>query len=112
MHCARCATEKPTNAKFCLECRSPLPMTARECPSAGRPADAGRRQPSCLSWDLVNWVELSERLDPEELRETLTAYRRVCRAVCRCDGHVQDYPHDGIMVRFGFPSTHEDDDHR
>jgi predicted ATPase len=61
----------------------------------------------------VNSVELSERLDPEELRETLAAYRRVCAAVVRrFDGHVHDYSGDGIMVYFGFPSAHEDDAQR
>jgi predicted ATPase/class 3 adenylate cyclase len=61
----------------------------------------------------VNSVELSERLDPEELRETLAAYRRACATVVRrFDGHVHDYAGDGMMVYFGFPSAHEDDAQR
>ncbi|MEX5720837.1 adenylate/guanylate cyclase domain-containing protein [Geodermatophilus maliterrae] len=113
MHCSRCSTENPTRAKFCLECGAPLAETATACPPAGRPAEAERRQLTCLSCDLVNSVELSARLDPEELRETLAAYRRVCAAVVRrFDGHVHDYSGDGIMVYFGFPSAHEDDAQR
>jgi class 3 adenylate cyclase/predicted ATPase len=63
--------------------------------------------------DIVNSVELAERLDPEELRETLAAYQRVCLSVVRrFEGHVHDFLGDGIMVYFGFPSAHEDDVHR
>ena len=68
---------------------------------------------TCLFCDLVNSVGLSERLDPEELRETLAAYHRVCATVVRrFDGHVHNYLGDGIMVYFGFPSAHEDDAQR
>ena len=91
MHCSRCSTENPTRAKFCLECGAPLAETATACPPAGRPPEAERRQLTCLSCDLVNSVELSERLDPEELRETLAAYRRACATVVRrFDGHVHN----------------------
>jgi len=72
-----------------------------------------RRQLTCLFCDLVNSVGLSERLDPEELRETLAAYHRVCATVIRrFEGHIHDYSGDGIMVFFGFPSAHEDDAQR
>ncbi|MGZ4172829.1 MAG: AAA family ATPase, partial [Solirubrobacteraceae bacterium] len=68
---------------------------------------------TCLFCDLVNSVGLSERLDPEELRETLAAYHRVCATVIRrFDGHTHNYLGDGIMVYFGFPSAHEDDAQR
>jgi class 3 adenylate cyclase/predicted ATPase len=113
MHCSRCSTQNPENAKFCLECGSPLSVTATACEPALHPAEAERRQLTCLSCDLVNSVELSERVDPEQLREILATYRRVCTTVVRrFDGHVHDYSGDGIMVYFGFPSAHEDDAQR
>jgi class 3 adenylate cyclase len=111
MHCSRCSTENPERAKFCFECGSPLTAILPE--PAGQPEEAERRQLTCLSCDLVNSVELSERVDPEELREILTGYRRVCTTVVRrFDGHVHDYSGDGIMVYFGFPTAHEDDAQR
>ena len=68
---------------------------------------------TCLFCDLVNSVGLSERLDPEELRETLASYHRVCATVIRrFEGHTHNYLGDGIMVYFGFPSAHEDDAQR
>jgi predicted ATPase/class 3 adenylate cyclase len=115
MRCSRCNTENPANAKFCLECGSPLTLaeTATSRQSEWASAEAERRQLTCLFCDLVNSVGLSERLDPEELRETLAAYHRVCGTVVRrFEGHIQDYLGDGIMVYFGFPSAHEDDAQR
>jgi predicted ATPase/class 3 adenylate cyclase len=74
---------------------------------------AERRQLTCLSCDLVNSVELSERVDPEELREILATYRRACTSVVRrFDGHIHDYSGDGIMAYFGLPTAHEDDAQR
>src|SRR6476646_6630616 len=115
MRCLRCSAENPANAKFCLECGSPLTLAETATPrhSEWAFAKAERRQMTCLFCDLVNSVGLSERLDPEELRETLAAYHRVCTTVIRrFEGHIHDYLGDGIMVYFGFPSAHEDDAQR
>jgi predicted ATPase/class 3 adenylate cyclase len=115
MRCSRCNAENPANAKFCLECGSPFRFAETATPrqSEWASAEAERRQLTCLFCDLVNSVGLSERLDPEELRETLGAYHRVCASVVhRFEGHIQDYLGDGIMVYFGFPSAHEDDAQR
>ena len=115
MRCLRCNVENPANAKFCLECGSPLTLAETATPrqSEWASAEAERRQMTCLFCDLVNSVGLSERLDPEELRETLAAYHRVCATVVRrFEGHTHNYLGDGIMVYFGFPSAHEDDAQR
>jgi predicted ATPase/class 3 adenylate cyclase len=115
MRCSRCNAENPANAKFCLECGSPLTLAQTATPrqSDWAFAEAERRQMTCLFCDLVNSVGLSERLDPEELRETLAAYHRVCATVVRrFEGHTHNYLGDGIMVYFGFPSAHEDDAQR
>ena len=113
MRCSRCDAENPGAAKFCLECGSSLTLAGTTTPRVAASAGAERRQLTCLFCDLVNSVELSERLDPEELRETLAAYHRVCATVVRrFEGHIHDFLGDGIMVYFGFPSAHEDDAQR
>lgn len=117
MTCTRCGAANPAHANFCLECgldlRSQAPG-ARVTESHSFAGDgAERRQLTCLFSDLENSVQLSERLDPEQLREVLAAYQKVCATVIRrFDGHIARYFGDGILVYFGFPGAHEDDAQR
>jgi class 3 adenylate cyclase/predicted ATPase len=63
--------------------------------------------------DLVGSTALSEQLDPEELRELLSAYQATCaEVVSHLDGHVAKYMGDGVLVYFGYPQAHEDDAER
>ena len=55
-------------------------------------------------------TELSEKLDPEDLRTLIDAYRKTCdTAIRRYDGQVANYAGDGLMAFFGWPRAHEDD---
>ena len=63
--------------------------------------------------DLVGSTELSNRLDPEDLRNIITRYQEVCqKVVSRFEGHIAQYLGDGILVYFGYPVAHENDAHR
>ena len=110
--CSSCDAENPAGAKFCLECGLPF---ARAGDGSASPAWRGARRGRAAAvdvffCDIVNSVELAERLDPEELRETMAAYHRVCLSVfAALRAIVHDFSGDGIMVYFGFPSAHEDD---
>jgi class 3 adenylate cyclase/tetratricopeptide (TPR) repeat protein len=71
------------------------------------------RQLTVLFCDLVGSTELSETIDPEELREIVLAYQAAAGAVVeRYEGHVAQYLGDGLLVYFGFPRAHEDDGRR
>ena len=63
--------------------------------------------------DLVGWTALSARMDPEDLRELISAYQKcVAEAVHRFGGFVAQYLGDGVLVYFGYPEAHEDDAER
>jgi class 3 adenylate cyclase len=63
--------------------------------------------------DLVESTSLSSQLDPEEYREVVRAYQRVCTDVIqRYDGHIAQLLGDGLLVYFGYPQAHEDDAQR
>ena len=56
---------------------------------------------------------LSNRLDPEELREVILSYQQACTSIIqRFGGTVSRYVGDGILALFGFPRAHEDDAER
>jgi len=84
-----------------------------EVATESAPLEAERRQITVMFCDLVGSTELSQKLDPEALRELMRAYQQACGAVIeRYDGHVAQYLGDGLMVYFGWPRAHEDDAER
>jgi len=74
---------------------------------------AERRQVTVMFSDLVGSTALSARMDPEDLREVISAYQRsVAETVGRSGGFVAKYMGDGVLVYFGYPQAHEDDAER
>jgi class 3 adenylate cyclase/predicted ATPase len=92
--------------------KSPLPDALRVMEkTAGESAE--RRHVTVLFSDLVGSTALSARLDPEDLREVISAYQKcVAETIRRFDGFVAKYLGDGVLVYFGYPQAHEDDAER
>src|SRR5215813_10749397 len=89
------------------------PATQVEPLSPAPPPDAERRQLTVMFIDLVESTYLSGRLDPEDLREVVRAYQKVCsEVITRFDGHIAQLLGDGLLVYFGYPHAHEDDAQR
>jgi predicted ATPase/class 3 adenylate cyclase len=75
--------------------------------------EAERRQLTVMFCDLVGSTEMSQQLDPEDLREVNRAYQDACKAAIeRYEGYVARYMGDGVLAYFGFPQAHEDDAER
>ena len=63
--------------------------------------------------DLVGSTALSARMDPEDLREVISAYQKcVAETVQHFGGFVAKYMGDGVLIYFGSPQAHEDDAER
>jgi len=91
---------------------APQPQTT---PAPATPAipDAERRQLTVMFCDLVDSTRLASQLDPEDWREVVRAYQRVCTDVIqRYDGHIAQLLGDGLLIYFGYPQAHEDDPQR
>ena len=75
-------------------------------PAAPTTADAERRQLTVMFCDLVDSTRLSSQLDPEDYRDVVRAYQRVCTEVIqRYDGHIAQLLGDGLLVYFGYPQA-------
>ena len=80
----------------------PKPKDTAEC-----------RQVTVMFSDMVGSTALSARMDPEDLREVISAYQKsVAETVRRFDGFVAKYMGDGVLIYFGYPHSHEDDAER
>jgi class 3 adenylate cyclase len=87
--------------------------TASGLPSAPPEDRAERRQVTVMFSDLVGSTALSARMDPEDLREVISAYQKcVTETVSRFGGFVAKYMGDGALIYFGFPQAHEHDAER
>ena len=75
--------------------------------------EAERRQLTVMFADIVGSTELSQQLDPEDLREITRAYQDAAKvAIEGYGGFVARYMGDGVLAYFGYPRAHEDDAER
>jgi class 3 adenylate cyclase/predicted ATPase len=90
------------------------PNPESQAVNVARPQDAAeRRQVTVMFSDLVGSTALSARMDPEDLREVISAYQKcVAATVQRYGGFIAKYMGDGVLVYFGYPQAHEDDAER
>ena len=97
-----------------VETGKPIPAVAAAEPAAtNKPEAAERRQVTVMFSDLVGSTALSARMDPEDLREVISAYQKcVAETVVRFGGFVAKFMGDGVLVYFGYPQAHEDDAER
>jgi len=85
----------------------PIPETpTREiAPSVGE-----RKHVTVLFSDLTGYTAMSEKLDPEEVKEiTSRIFGEISKIVANYDGFIEKYAGDAVMAIFGVPQAHEDD---
>jgi class 3 adenylate cyclase/predicted ATPase len=96
------------------EASAPTPLSDAPLATDKAAQDAAeRRQVTVMFSDLVGSTALSTHMDPEDLREVISAYQRcVAETVRHFGGFVAKYMGDGVLVYFGYPQAHEDDAER
>src|SRR6188474_1711107 len=103
--CPECGRENADDARFCSACGTRL--------EAAREQREERKVVSVLFADLVGFTSRAERLDPEDVRATLSPYYTQLRAELeRHGGTVEKFIGDAVMAVFGAPLAHEDDPER
>jgi class 3 adenylate cyclase len=109
MKCPKCQTENPEGAKFCNECGNKLyeELEAKKTPPAFK---GERKHVTVLFSDLSGYTTMSERLDPEELKEVMSRiFGDIARVVDKYEGFIEKFVGDAVMALFGVPKAHEDD---
>lgn len=102
MTCPACGSTTDPGARFCASCGRAL-----------RSADDERRVVTVLFGDLVGFTALSERLDPEQVKNLVDrCFDRLAEEVTMFGGRVDKIVGDAIVALFGAPVAHEDDAER
>lgn len=72
-----------------------------------------RRYVTIVFVDLVGYTQLSEQLDPEDLRVVQRRYQQLTLATMeRYGGFVASYTGDGVLIFFGYPTARDNDAER
>src|SRR6185312_3215821 len=98
--CTSCAKELPDDARFCLQCGTPIatPSTPAEY-----------KQVTVLFADVVRSMDIAAAVGAERLREIMSELLDCSTAVVqRYGGTLSQFTGDGIMAVFGAPVALED----
>ncbi len=107
--CPRCRTPNPPQFKFCGDCGHRLEEPS-ETPKPVSPTDSERKHVTVLFSDLSGYTAMTEKLDPEEVREIMgRVFGEISRVVARYEGFIEKFVGDAVMALFGAPKAHEDD---
>jgi class 3 adenylate cyclase/tetratricopeptide (TPR) repeat protein len=129
LECPACKTSIPIGRKFCGECGYNLSESAEAAPikeseydtqipeeppevtvPAEIVAEGERKHVTVLFSDLTGYTAMSEKLDPEEVKDiTSRIFGEISKIVAGYDGFVEKYAGDAVMAIFGVPLAHEDD---
>jgi len=134
MECPKCQFENREDANFCKECGINLEFACSECGTIyehaskfcdecgykldqeidterpGSTSEGERKHVTVLFSDLSGYTAMSEKLDPEEVKEiTSQIFGEISSIVANYDGFIEKYAGDAVMAIFGVPKAHEDD---
>jgi class 3 adenylate cyclase/tetratricopeptide (TPR) repeat protein len=134
MKCSKCNSENPDNRKYCRECGAKLVAICSKChmenlpndkfcgecghtldeplPKASHPptTDSERKHVTVLFSDMSGYTAMTEKLDPEEVKEIMgRAFGEISHVVARYEGFIEKFIGDAVMALFGAVVAHEDD---
>jgi class 3 adenylate cyclase len=134
MKCPKCQHENPKESKFCLECGKKLellcphcgkslPSTAKFCNQCGQDlgeeakkekkaqeTEGERKYVTAMFSDLSGYTAMTEKLDPEEVKEIMSRiFGEIAQVVAKYEGFIEKFIGDAVVAFFGVPKAHEDD---
>jgi len=128
LECPACKSKIPSGRKYCGECGyklestdktfsdvseledPPSPIATNKIYSDVTPITGERKHVTAMFSDLTGYTALSERMDPEEVKDITTQlFDKIARIVGKYDGFIEKYVGDAVMALFGAKEAHEDD---
>ena len=127
--CPECRTNNRAGNKFCDECGDDLSKSTEaaspkenehdtqisESPPEETiptriPAEGERKHVTVLFSDLSGYTAMSEKMDPEEVKELMNRiFGQITKVVHKYNGFIEKFAGDAVMAIFGVPRAYEDD---
>jgi class 3 adenylate cyclase/tetratricopeptide (TPR) repeat protein len=127
--CHRCGQDNRPESRFCKSCgrylhpdrdndapqpaaasTPSLPLPPKNIDAVETVLEGERKYVTVLFTDLCGYTAMSDRMDPEEVKEILaTIFSEIANVVARYEGFVEKFVGDAVMAVFGASRTHEDD---
>jgi class 3 adenylate cyclase/tetratricopeptide (TPR) repeat protein len=134
MKCPKCQTENPSVRKFCRKCGTNLLLACPQCGFENLPDDlfcgecgqelgveaqkerrvpeseGERKYVTTMFSDLCGYTAMTEKLDPEEVKEIMSRiFGEIAQVVTKYEGFIEKFIGDAVVAFFGVPKAHEDD---
>ena len=123
--CPNCGSTHPPDSNFCNKCGHDLNVSQKTTPvSASEPTsplddktlptstelEGERKHVTVLFSDMSGYTAMSERLDPEDVKEIMSRiFGRISKVIGKYEGFIEMFIGDAVMAIFGVPKAHEDD---
>ena len=110
LFCPECKAEVLSTDKFCGDCGLKLNRASGE--KVHPPVNMGgeRKHVSVLFSDLSGYTAMSDKLDPEEVREVSSRiFSEIAKIIAAYQGFIEKFIGDAVLAIFGLPAVHEDD---
>lgn len=109
LNCSGCGSPILPSDSFCGECGLALETVKRSVSKREKIASE-RKYITVLFADISGYTTLSERLDPEEVKDLVGhIIGEIAKVVIKYAGHIEKFAGDQVMALFGVPLAHEDD---
>ena len=107
--CTNCGSEIQPDSNFCDKCGHQLSKKEsinKKKPSVGNE----RKNVTVLFSDMSAYTAMTERLDPEEVKDIMSRiFGEIAQVITKYEGFIERFIGDAVMAIFGVPKVHEDD---
>ncbi|MCX7746089.1 MAG: tetratricopeptide repeat protein [Clostridia bacterium] len=108
--CTSCQHPNPRMGKFCFYCGSKLTVAEESSVQNFDTLSEARRKVAVIFADVSGFTALSEKMDPEEVREIINeCFHYITKPVYELEGTIDKYMGDCVMILFGAKYAHSDD---
>jgi len=109
MECPKCQLEIPDDSNFCNKCGYHL-AEILDTVEPDLTIEGERKHVTILFSDLSGYTAMTEKLDPEEVKEIMNLiFGKITEIIQNYDGFIERFIGDAVMAIFGVPRAHEDD---